>query len=636
MIDNYLVIVTRHEYFKDPNIGDKLVNHSGNTLAMQKCSRILIIVYFFGFYSNLSAAAKTDDIRILIDVSASMKKFDPSDYRIAALKLFNGLVADGSKAGVWAIDRYVDMAVNLGTVNDEWRQAADSGASTIPSDGIYTNIESGLSRARGGWEIPDADTRRSIILLTDGRINISSDATINEISRRNIFTKSIQALKQSGVVIHTIALSRNADETLLKKLALETGGSYQIAEFAQDLQRKLFRAFERITQPNVIKLTENQFSIDKNVREMTLLVFRQKHSAPTLLYAPGSSPMSLKKRGISEWRSDSGYDLITIKNPPTGVWTIDAEIDPDNRLMVESDLKLNLAGFVPYMMPGQSFVINVELHNLDNKVIESSLLQYVDFSVTHTGTDGLEEISKLESVSTAAGKGQYFFKRENGLEEGSHSFIVSADSGIFSRSSRIDIEVQWPVMVKIDPGNNSGIYQLSIKPREEYSSQARLRPNVILQAPDGTRTDLALTQADDAWRVEIETSQDGVYQAFIKIEATTVENESLFLDLGGFPMIGEFRPPIPPELEPESVPPSEPVPGAVFQLDNISESSLKLETAVVPEKPETRQQPDWTRIAIKLAVINIFFIILAAGVWLFLRNEKYETGLALIEVAENA
>ncbi len=104
---------------------------------MQKCSRILITVLFFGLYSNLSAAAKTDDIRILIDVSESMKINDPSDFRISALKMFNGLVPEGSKAGVWTIDRYVDMTVNWGTVNDAWRQAADVGAATIHSDGVY-------------------------------------------------------------------------------------------------------------------------------------------------------------------------------------------------------------------------------------------------------------------------------------------------------------------------------------------------------------------------------------------------------------------------------------------------------------------------------------------------------------------
>ena len=603
---------------------------------MQKCSHILITVFLFGLYTNLYAAAKTDDIRILIDVSDSMKINDPSGYRISALKMFNGLVPEGSKAGIWSIDRFVHMTVNWGTVNDQWRQAADVGASTIHSDGVYTNIESGLSRASLGWEEADANTRRSIILVTDGPVNISSNVATNEVSRQNIIGKNLQALKQSGVVIHTIALSSNTDEPLLKKLALETGGSFQKAKIARNLHRVFFKTFERVTRPDTVKLTENLFSIDKNIREISLLIFRQKHSAPTLLYPPGSSPMSSIKPGNSVWRSDAGYDLITIKNPITGVWTIDADTDPDNRLMVESDLRLNVTGLIPYMMPGEPLKINVELHNLDDKVIENSLLQFVDFNIAHTGIDGLEKISKLEPASVKADQGQYSYSMVNGLEEGTHGFVISADSQIFNRSKRFNIEVQWPVVVRIDPGSDPGKYQLSIRPREAYLNQSGLRPSVILQAPDGNRQDLALIQVDNDWRAEIETSQEGVYQAFVKIDSGSPENEPVSYDLGGFPIIGVFRqhpPPLTTEIELSLA--TEPVPGTVVESDSMSEKVLKVETVVVPKIARLDKQPDWTRISIELAVINLVFIIIAAGIWLFLREEKDETGLRLVQVAEN-
>jgi len=603
---------------------------------MQKCSRILIAVLFFGLYSNLSAAVKTDDIRILIDVSESMKINDPSDFRKSALKMFNGLVAEGSKAGVWTTDRYVHMTVNWGTVNDVWRQAADAGASTIHSDGVYTNIESGLSRASLGWEEADADTRRSIILITDGLVNISKDAITNQVSRQNIISKNLQALKKSGVVIHTIALSNHSDESLLKKLALDTGGSFQKAEFALDLQRVMFRTFERATHPDTVKLTENQFSIDKNVRGMTLLVFRQKHSAPTLLYPPQSGPMSAKNPGSSIWRSNPGYDLITIKKPITGMWNIDAAADSDSRLMVETDLRLNVTGINSYMTPGQPLQINVELHNLENKVIETSLLEYVDFSIAHTGIDGTEKISRLDPDGGEAVDGQYLFNIENGLEKGAHEFVISADSQIFNRSRRFNIEVQWPVVVKVDPGSDPGKYQLSIRPRDASIDQAGLRPSVILQAPDGNRQDLALIQVDNDWRAEIETDQDGVYQAFIKINSSSADNEPLSYDLGGFPMIGMFRQPISQEAEIESTITTDPAPSTVVVVsDSVSEKVLKAETAVAPQIEKVDKQPDWTRISIEMTVINLIFLIIAAGVWLFLRDQKDEAGLRLVQVVEN-
>ena len=602
---------------------------------MQKCSRILITVIFFGLYSNLSAAAKTGDIRILIDVSDSMKINDPSGYRMSALKMFNGLVSEGSKAGVWSIDPYAHMPINWGTVNDEWRQAADVGASAIRSDGVYTDIESGLSRASLGWEEADANTRRSIILVTDGPVNISSDAAINEDSRRNIISKNLQALKQSGVIIHTIALTNNTDELLLKNLALETGGSFQKAEIAQNLNRVFFRTFERAAQPDTIKLTENLFSIDKTIREITLLIFRQKHSAPTLLYPPGSSPMSSKKPGNSVWRSDPGYDLITIKSPITGVWSIDADADPDNRLMVESDLKLNVTGFIPYMMPGQPIKINVELQNVDNKIIENSLLQFVDLNIAHTGNDGPEKISKLEPAGAESDRGQYSYYMENGFEQGTHEFIISTDSQIFNRSRRFTIEVQWPVVVRVDSGNEPGRYQLSIRPRKAYLNQSGLRPSIVLQAPDGNRQDLALIQVDNDWRAEIETDQEGVYQAFVKVDSGSPDNEPVSYDLGGFPIIGVIRQPSIPETPIELSLPTGPALSAVVESGSMPEAVLNVEKSVAPKIAEVDMQPDWTRISIELAVINLVFIIIAAGVWLFLRDEKGEAGLMLIEAAEN-
>jgi hypothetical protein len=101
-------------------------------------------------------------------------------------------------------------------------------------------------------------------------------------------------------------------------------------------------------------------------------------------------------------------------------------------------------------------------------------------------------------------------------------------------------------------------------------------------------------------------------------------------------MIGMIRQPIPQGAEIESTIATEPALSIVVESDSKSETILKVETAVAPGIAKVGKQPDWTRISIELAVINLVFIILAAGVWLFLRDEKDEVGLTLIEAAENA
>jgi len=105
--------------------------------------------------SNAFAVAQNDDIRILIDVSGSMKLNDPNNLRKPALRMLNGLIPSGAKAGVWTFGRFVKRQVKPSTVNKAWRKKADAGAAQIHSNGLFTNIESALTKATVGWNKKD-------------------------------------------------------------------------------------------------------------------------------------------------------------------------------------------------------------------------------------------------------------------------------------------------------------------------------------------------------------------------------------------------------------------------------------------------------------------------------------------------
>ena len=71
------------------------------------------------------AAEPRYDFRVVIDVSGSMKQTDPQNLRVPALKLINGLIPSGSRAGVWTFGRYVNMAVKWGKVDDALHEIAE-------------------------------------------------------------------------------------------------------------------------------------------------------------------------------------------------------------------------------------------------------------------------------------------------------------------------------------------------------------------------------------------------------------------------------------------------------------------------------------------------------------------------------
>lgn len=119
---------------------------------MNKSIRFVIILLVIELLPGvLLAESKYDDIRIVVDVSGSMKRTDPSNLRIPALKLLNGLIPDGARAGVWTFGRYVNMTVKWGKVDDAWRRQADLRANQIHSNGLYTNIEKALAQTIASW-----------------------------------------------------------------------------------------------------------------------------------------------------------------------------------------------------------------------------------------------------------------------------------------------------------------------------------------------------------------------------------------------------------------------------------------------------------------------------------------------------
>jgi uncharacterized protein (TIGR03503 family) len=563
------------------------------------CLQILLIASLT--QAPVLAAGPAYDFRIVIDVSGSMKQTDPKNLRVPALKLLNGLIPSGSRAGVWTFGKYVDMTVKWGKVDDSWRKRADLGADQIHSNALLTNIESALKRARVGWDKADNKRKRILLLLTDGKVDVSKDPAKNEISRNKVLGESLAALKKAAAEVHSIALSDGTDEVLLKQLALETGGSFAIAKTAGELQKVFYRMFERASKPDTVALTGKTFPVDASIREMTLLIFRQADSQPTILIPPDSPAISAQKPRGSRWRSDQGYDLITVNNPQAGTWRIDAEMDPDNRLMVVTDLKLEVGGVPAYSSPRDIHKLSAELFNRDRKIKKNSFLRFVDFELTHIDVDGNEKKYPLTHSSVRQDKGQYLYQLEQTLAEGAHSFIVSADSRTFNRSKRFDMQVQWPVEVKIEPQQQAGVYLLKLRAREEYLKPDGMVASVDIEAPDGSRDSLELQNSAGWLQTRVETSQDGLYRANVRVSAQNHATEIHDIDLGGFSMLGVYR---------------QPAASEAAAAEAVGEQT--------PGAPESSKEKgtDWRLVGIVVVAVNVLLMLLLLVGWLILRRKR--------------
>lgn len=546
-----------------------------------------------------------------------MKLNDPNNLRKPALRMLNGLIPTGAKAGVWTFGRFVNMQVKPSKVNKAWRKKADAGAAQIHSNGLFTNIESALTKATAGWNKKDKKWRRNIILLTDGQVDISKNPAKNKISRQNIIDKNLKKLKALGVKVHVVALSRSTDETLLKRIALETEGSFEIAETDKDLQRIFFKMFERATKPDTVPLIGNSFVVDKSIKEMTLLIFKDARTKKkTQLFDPTGRVINKDKkyRDVS-WRSDEGYDLVTITKPKNGKWRLDAKQDGDNRVMIVTDLKLIAKAPPPYILPNQPLSIIAELQNKGKVIRKNSFLKFVKFNIEHIDSEGVSRKSDLPMSKHRSEKGQYPFLINQDLKEGEHVLVVSADSNTFKRSKRFSVEVQWPIKVDIIPKPKSpGFYSLVVTPREEYIDVDTLELKIILEKPSGEKESVAMLKSGGTLVSTLNASgSNHVHVLRVSMQAMSVTDTKLSYDLGEYPFIGVEK--IEEIIEPINKPVKE------------NNEDKELEPEVISE--EIEEETDWVMVGIITVLVNLVIIGIGVGVYLYIRKKKTPDELSL-------
>jgi len=86
------------------------------------------------FSEELLSSADAD-VRVIIDVSGSMKRNDPKNLRQPAVELLVKLLPEGSEAGVWTFGKWVNMLIPHGEVDEAWRKSAAKKAKDINSVG---------------------------------------------------------------------------------------------------------------------------------------------------------------------------------------------------------------------------------------------------------------------------------------------------------------------------------------------------------------------------------------------------------------------------------------------------------------------------------------------------------------------
>lgn len=396
------------------------------------------------------------DVRILIDISGSMKDSDPNNLRGPALELLVQQLPDGAKAGVWTFGQWVNMLVKHREIDSQWREQAIAAIDQITTHGLYTNIPQALETATYDIDRLKPQYQTSLIVLTDGRVELSDISEENAAARARVLNELLPKIADAGVAVHTVALSTDADNTLLQTLARESNGLSARAESADQLNSVFLQALDAAAPKGQVPLSGNLFLIDGSVDEFTLLVFKAEVAPQTSLVSPSGESYDVSTDSDRvRWYSSDSYDLITVLSPLAGEWSLFAEEHADNRVSIVSNLELQVDRIAKNPELGKAAQLKLRFLDDGATINDRAFLGLIELSATLFSADDKQWDIVSEPVDI---NGEYRLSLPELNSTGDYELVVSVDGKTFKRVDTQMFTAVEPVPVgvsQVDPAKTA-------------------------------------------------------------------------------------------------------------------------------------------------------------------------------------
>lgn len=488
---------------------------------------------------------KPSEVRVIVDISGSMKHTDPNNLRKSAVNMLVEMLPENSRAGVYTFGKYVNPLVPMAKVDAAWRAKTKASIDKINSVGLMTNLTDALSRA--AWQLNDnGDYRQSVILLTDGKVDMALPSNkdrdaINLKYRNKLLNQVLDKYRKNGAKIHTLGLSDGVDKDLLEQIALETNGLYSQAKTSDELLKAFLRLFDQAVPSEQVPMEDNTFVIDSSVKEFTALIFR-KTSKPSQLLAPNGDTYSAQNANNFEqvrWYQDLAFDLITITKPEAGTWLAEADLDDNNRVTILSDMALNVSGFPTTIFAGDKIDLAIALQNAGQTIVKPELLRLTDITVKVVAADGRSGLKTLSNPETVPADGIYHEIFTRLQDQGQYEIEVTAESKTFSRKQTIFSNLIQPVEV-VENGSEQE-YEILVKALSDNLDVERSRVIAKVQAPGESAIiqSIEFKPELNAWQLIINQERGiGRYQVELNVRGVTqsgrtfkVKPETIIFDL---------------------------------------------------------------------------------------------------------
>lgn len=471
------------------------------------------------------------DIRILIDISGSMLENDPRNMRVPSARLLVNLFPENARVGIYLFGDGVETLVPPSLVNDAWRKQALRAVENIHARGTHTDIGGALQRVSEEWfERPRGlPTNRSIIILTDGMIDISRRQLLNEQAREEITSDIIPRLKSIKARVYGIGLSTKADKALLRELANNTDGFYKEAKTATELQESFYTIFKSAVKRDTIPIKHNKFLVDNKVKEFSVMVFHAFDAPKIKLRSPDFNIHDENTTSAAfNWQAEPNFDLITVKNPMPGKWKIINNTSRDNNVFVVSDVKLRVKNLPKNVFVYENFILKAVFAEKGIVIQKPDFLKVlqVHYSKNPVGKKFLSrnKISLYDDgIEDDAKKHDGIFSGTIGFDVndvGTRDILVVADGPTISRQSVQTVTVHaTPVRIEERRIGQDGDHQIFIEPIGDLVDNKSVKIRVKVTDPSNRIEFHKLnSQADETrWVIKLPALSGDDYRYLLEV-----------------------------------------------------------------------------------------------------------------------
>ena len=470
------------------------------------------------------------DVRVLVDISGSMKNTDPEYLRRPAVDLLLKLFPQQSRVGVWTFAQDVNVLVPYGDVTDRWRKAALPKSRQIGSTGLFTHIGAALEAGvKGAAAMPGSQV--NLLLLTDGKVDISKDPAANTAERERILNEVLPALKAAGVRVHTVALSADADHPLLDQLSVSTGGISAVAATAEELMPIFLRAFDVAVPSEQVPLNDRKFLIDNQVQEFTALIFRDP-KGNTTLQGPDGKRYSRTNAGEKlRWHSGDNYDLITISAPTPGEWEVLTDIKPASRITVVSNFSMASTRLDTNLYVGDAPALEILFQDGDKPIADPELLKLLEISSAVAQGEAAGTAQQLAARGSIPAGGRFTGQLPPFAEAGQYSITLKADGTTFQRQlvQHVTVRELFAQQVQDAPDGQRTLTVSAVMP---VVDEAASELSAELKYPDGKRViEPMKTMGGSTWFLPLATTQAGRYEVRVEARGKLTDGRALAMSL---------------------------------------------------------------------------------------------------------